>query len=366
MQTIFRRLRVELDWTLLLILTAIIGIGLINLYSASRGMREGMFFQQVYWAILGLSVFLIVATIDYRLYNQYGYVIYGLGILALILVVFIGRTVKGSTRWLGYGPFQIQPSEVMKVVVIIALAKYLHNEPTPEGRNLKQMAMPFGIVALPIALILLQPDLGTSMLILLMFFSLMLITKLKLRSLITLLSTGVVILPLVWAFLLKDYQKRRILVFLDPASDPSGAGWHSRQSLYAVGSGRLFGKGYMQGTQHQFRFLPEHWTDFPYSVWAEEWGFVGAVILLGLYLFLIAWAIRLGAKARDRFGALLCFGVGAMFFWHVVINIGMVTGLVPVVGVTLPLFSYGGSSILTFMLGAGLLMSVGSRRYWGS
>ena len=366
MQPLFRRIRVELDWTLLLILMAIVGIGLINLYSASRVAREGMFFQQIYWVILGFSAFLVVATIDYRLYNQYGYIIYGLGILSLILVLFVGKTVKGSTRWLGYGPFQVQPSELMKVVAIIALAKYLHNDPTPEGRTLKHMAAPFALVAFPVALILLQPDLGTGMLILLIFFSLMLITKLKIRSLITLLSTGVVILPLTWSFLLKDYQKRRILVFLDPSSDPSGAGWHSRQSIYAIGSGRLLGKGYMQGTQHQFQFLPEHWTDFPYSVWAEEWGFIGSIILLGLYLFLIVWSIRLGAKARDRFGSLLCFGVGAMFFWHVIINIGMVTGLVPVVGVTLPLFSYGGSSILTFMLGAGLLMSVGSRRYWGS
>jgi rod shape determining protein RodA len=365
MQPLFRRLRIQLDWTLLLLLSSIVAIGLINLYSASRVVRSGMFLQQIFWVILGFSAFLVVATIDYRLYNQYGYFIYGLGTLALVLVLFIGRTVKGSTRWLGYGPIQVQPSELMKVVVIVALAKYLHNDPTPEGRTLKHLAAPFGLVALPVALILLQPDLGTGMLILLIFFSIMLMTKLKIRSLITLLSTGVVILPMTWSFLLKDYQKRRILAFLDPASDPSGAGWHSRQSVYAIGSGQISGKGYMQGTQHKFHFLPEHWTDFPYSVWAEEWGFVGALVLLGLYLFLIIWAIRLGAKARDRFGAVLCIGVGSMFFWHVVINIGMVTGLFPVVGVTLPLFSYGGSSILTFMLGAGLLMSVGSRRFGG-
>ncbi|MCD6498153.1 MAG: rod shape-determining protein RodA [Deltaproteobacteria bacterium] len=364
MEPIFRKIRVQIDWTLLLVIMAIVAVGLINLYSASRTAVPGMFTHQIYGLILGFSAFLVITTIDYRLYNQYGYLIYGLGIATLVLVLFVGRTVKGSTRWIGFGPLQIQPSELMKVVMAIALAKYLHNDPTPEGRTLKQMAAPFALVALPVALILKQPDLGTGMLVLLMFFSVMLFTKLKLRSLLTLISTGAVILPLTWSLLLKGYQKRRILAFLDPSADPTGAGWHLRQSIYAIGSGRILGKGFLQGTQHQFQFLPEHWTDFPFSVWAEEWGFIGGIILLGLYLFLVLWSIRLAANAKDRFGALLCLGIGSMFFWHVVINIGMVTGLLPVVGVTLPLFSYGRSSVLTFMLGAGLLMSVASRRYW--
>ena len=364
MQPLLRKLRIQIDWTLLLVLAAIVAVGMINLYSASRTAIPGMFTHQLYMVILGFSAFIVVSTIDARVYQQYGYIIYAVGNIILLAVLFIGKTVKGSTRWIGVGPIQVQPSELMKVVVAIALAKYLHNDPMPEGRTLRHMVAPFALVALPMGLILLQPDLGTGMLILLMFFSVMLFTKLKLRSLFTLVLTGVIILPLTWAFLLQGYQKRRILAFLDPSSDPTGAGWHSRQSIYAVGSGQVFGKGYMQGTQHMFNFLPEHWTDFPFSVWAEEWGFVGSMVLLGLYLFLIIWAIHLASQAKDRFGAVLCIAIGSFFFWHVVINIGMVTGIMPVVGVTLPLFSYGGSSILTFMLGAGLLMSVGSRRFW--
>ncbi len=364
MQPILRQLRIRIDWTLLTILVAIVAVGLLNLYSASQTAISGMFTHQLYMFILGFSAFIIVSAIDPRLYQQYGYVIYALGNVLLVAVLFIGRTVKGSTRWIGVGPLQIQPSELMKLVVAIALAKYLHNDPMPEGRTLRHMVGPFSLVALPVGLILLQPDLGTGMLILLMFFSVMLFTKLKLRSLAILLLTGVVILPLTWAFLLQGYQKRRILAFLDPSLDPTGAGWHARQSIYAIGSGQIFGKGYMQGTQHLFKFLPEHWTDFPFSVWAEEWGLVGSLVLLGLYLFLILWAIRLAANAQDRFGTILSIGIGSMFFWHVVINIGMVTGIMPVVGVTLPLFSYGGSSVLTFMIGAGLLMSVATRRHW--
>jgi rod shape determining protein RodA len=168
--------------------------------------------------------------------------------------------------------------------------------------------------------------------------------------------------PLLWAYL-HDYQKQRIWTFLDPSRDPSGAGWHARQSIFAVGSGRLSGKGFMDGTQNQLNFLPEQTTDFPFSVFAEEWGFVGSLVLLSLYVFLILWIINVASQARDRFGATLCLGVGAMLFWQVVVNIGMVTGLAPVVGVTLPLVSYGGSSVITVFLGLGLVASVSIRRY---
>jgi rod shape determining protein RodA len=170
-------------------------------------------------------------------------------------------------------------------------------------------------------------------------------------------------MPLTWNYLLKDYQKQRILTFLNPSSDVSGTGWHSRQSLFAIGSGGLIGKGYMHGTQNQLHFLPERWTDFPFAVWAEEHGFLGATLLVALYLVLVMWCIRIAALSRDRFGSVLAIGVGSIFFWHVIINLGMVMGVMPVVGVTLPLFSYGGSSILMFMLCVGLLMNVSIRRH---
>jgi len=270
--------------------------------------------------------------------------------------------VNGAQRWIQIGSIGGQPSEMMKILMIIALAKYLHDDPVVEGRSLKHMAIPFLVVGVPMLLIMRQPDLGTAMLIFLLFMSVMLLIKLKLRSIITLLLIAVLALPISWSYLLKDYQKQRIFTFLNPSSDPSGAGWHLRQSLFAIGSGRFIGKGYKHGTQNQLHFLPERWTDFPFAIWAEEWGFAGSVFLLAIYLVVILWAVRLAYKARDRFGAVLCLGVAALFFWHTVINIGMVTGLVPVVGVTLPLMSYGGSSVLTMMAGFGLLMNVSIRK----
>jgi rod shape determining protein RodA len=342
------RFRLQVDWTLFLLVTAITFIGLLNLYSTSGGQISGRFLQQVYWFLLGISAFLVVATIDYRQYNQWGYLIYAAGILILILTLAVGKRVKGSTRWIGYGPLQVQPSELTKIVVLITLAKYLHNDPHLEGRGLKDLALPFALVAPPVVL---------------MFFTLMLLTKLKLRSFLVLLASLVVIAPLTWSFLLEDYQKRRFLSFLDPDSDPTGSGYHLIQSKVAIGSGGMTGKGYFQGTQGHLHFLPESWTDFPFSVWAEEWGLVGGVVLLGLYLYLIVYAINLARSARDRFASVICVGVATMFFWHVLINIGMVCGILPVVGVTLPLVSYGGSSLLTFMIGAGLLMNVSIRRF---
>jgi rod shape determining protein RodA len=357
------RMRFQLDWTIFLLIAAIAAVGLLNLYSASGGSLSGRFLQQIYWFILGTSAFLVVATIDYRQYNHYGYWIYGAGLILLILTLLIGRKSHGSRRWLGYGPLGVQPSELIKLVMIVVLAKFLHSDPRIEGRGLKDLAIPFALMVGPVALILAQPDLGTALLVVLIFFSLMLMTKLKLRSFLVLLSSLVVIAPLTWTLLLKDYQKRRFLSFLDPEADPSGAGYHLKQSLIAIGSGELSGKGYQQGTQSHLRFLPETWTDFPFAVWAEEWGFIGSLVLLGLYLFLIVWGINLARTARDRFASVLCIGVAVMFFWHVLINVGMVSGLLPIVGVTLPLVSYGGSSVLTFMIGAGLLMNVSIRRY---
>ncbi len=359
----FGRLRLQVDWTIFLLVSSIGAIGLLNLYSATGGELSGRFLQQVYWYLLGISAFLVVATIDYRQYNQYGYWIYVGWVVVLLLTLFIGRQIKGSTRWIGYGPLQVQPSELMKIVLILAIAKYLHNEPSLEGRGLKDLAIPFGLLALPVALILAQPDLGTGLIIVLIFFSLMLMTRLKVRSFLVLLSTLVVIAPLTWSFLLKDYQKRRFLSFLDPQADPTGAGYHLRQSIIAIGSGEMVGKGYQQGTQTHLRFLPETWTDFPFALWAEEWGFIGSIVLLGLYLFLIIWSVNLSRTARDRFASVVCLGVAVMFFWHVVINVGMVSGVLPIVGMTLPLVSYGGSSVITFMIGAGLLMNISIRRY---
>ena len=362
MKALSAKLRQHFDWPLFVAMLLIAAVGVVNLYSATASTRMLLARQQLYWLCAGLAIFLITAAVDYRVLNRWAYLLYGAGLVALSLVLIFGKSVNGAQRWIQIGSFSGQPSEIMKVLMIIALAKYLHDDPVVEGRSLKHMAIPFLLVGLPVLLIARQPDLGTAMLVFLLFLSVMLLIKLKLRSVITLFLVAVLSLPLTWSYLLKDYQKQRIVTFLNPSSDPSGAGWHLRQSLFAIGSGGVLGKGFKHGTQNQLHFLPERWTDFPFAVWAEEWGFCGSAFLLGIYLFIILWAVKLASQARDRFGAVLCVGVASLFFWHTVINIGMVTGLVPVVGVTLPLMSYGGSSVLTMMVALGLVMNVSLRK----
>jgi rod shape determining protein RodA len=359
------RFYLRIDWTLLLLLISLTGLGLLNLYSTTAQSKNPMFTQQIYWIFLGFSAFLVTATIDYRVYDKMAYVIYILGIIALILVLIIGKGKFGARRWLYFGPFGIQPSELMKIGVILAIAHQIKASPpkAEEGRSLIELLPPFLLVGIPFILILIQPDLGTGLIVLLVFFSIMFLLRLRIRSLLTLFSTVIITMPLIWAFVLKGYQKGRIFTFLDPSTDPSGDGWQIRQSIFAIGSGKYVGKGFMKGTQSQYQFLPAQWSDFPFSVWCEEWGFIGAVVLVGLYFVLVLWSIRLAVTIKDRFASTICLGVGSLFFWHIIINILMVMGLLPIVGVTLPLFSHGGSSLLTFMIAAGLLMSVSARRY---
>ncbi len=255
----------------------------------------------------------------------------------------------------------------MKIFLIIALAKYLHNDPKTDGRTLKDLVIPGLLLAVPMGLILAQPDLGTALICAFIFGTIMVLTNLKLRSLFTLAVAFVLSAPLTWAYLLQDYQKGRLTAFWDRLigneADILDTGWHTHQSMVAIGSGGALGKGFLQGTQNQFRFLPDQHSDFPFSVWAEEHGFIGTALILGLYLFLVVWGLKIASQAKDRFGAVVAVGVSAMIFWQAIINVGMVSGMLPVVGMTLPLFSYGGSSVLTILMGIGLLMNVSMRRF---
>lgn len=217
-------------------------------------------------------------------------------------------------------------------------------------------------IALPVLLIAMQPDLGSAILVALIILSICFIAVARLWPVVTVTVACLAMIPVLWETM-HDYQKQRVLAFLDPSADPTGSGWHTRQSIFAVGSGRLSGKGFMEGTQNQFDFLPEHWTDFPFSVWAEEWGFLGSVALLGIFAFLIFWTINVALVARDKYGSVICVGAAAMLFWHLVVNIAMVLGMAPVVGVTLPFVSYGGSSLLAFFIVMGLVSSVSLRRH---
>ncbi|MCL2725680.1 MAG: rod shape-determining protein RodA [Polyangiaceae bacterium] len=361
--------RDNFDWALFLTASALAVIGVVNLYSATSVSRAGLsdiYIQQVYWLVLGGILGAVVAVIDYRHYERLGYVLYGIGIVLLVLVFILGKDIRGSSRWIQIGSFSFQPSEFMKLFMIIALAKYLHDDPKTDERSLKDLLIPALLAAIPTLLILKQPDLGTALILALIFGTICMLTKIRWQSLVTLVIAVGIAVPLLWTYVFHDYQKQRILVFLNPEANLLGSGWHAHHARVAIGAGGFSGEGFMRGTQNQFLFLPDQHSDFPFAVFAQDWGFLGCFLLVALYTFLVLWAVRIAATAKDRFGAVLAVGVGALIFWHAFFNLGMVTGILPVVGVTLPLFSAGGSSVLTIMLGMGLLMNVSMRRFYVS
>ena len=370
------RARDNIDWPLLSAVLLIAVIGVVNLYSATsvaRGGRADLYVTQIYWLVAGGIAAAAAAAIDYRHFERLGYLIYGGGILLLLLVFILGRDIHGAARWIDIGGkergFRFQPSEFMKIILAIALAKYLHDDPKLPvgpgggGRTIKDFIVPAILAGIPFALVAKQPDLGTSLILLGIFLSIMALGKVRWQSLLTLAAGIAVAAPLLWNYVLQDYQKRRVISFINPELDIRGANWHSHHARVAIGNGGLWGTGYMKGTQNHYLFIPEQHTDFPFPVFAEDWGFAGCLLLVVLYTFLVIWGIRIASTAKDRFGAALAVGVTAMIFWHAFFNIGMVVGVLPVVGVTLPLFSYGGSSVTTILIGVGLLMNVSMRRY---
>jgi rod shape determining protein RodA len=359
--------RDHFDWTLFLVAAVLAVIGVINLYSAtsvSRASLSEIYIQQVYWLVSGGILAMLVTTIDYRHYEKFGYALYGFGVVLLVLVFVLGKDIRGSSRWIYIGSFSLQPSEFMKLFLIIAVAKYLHDDPKTEGRTLRDLAIPALLAAVPMMLVLLQPDLGTALILMLIFVTICALTRIAWKSLVSLVLAVAIGLPLVWTYGLKDYQKSRITAFLNPDANILGSGWHAHHARVAIGNGGILGQGFMRGSQNQFHFLPDQYSDFPFAVFAEDWGFLGCLVLVALYGFLVMWSIRVAATAKDRFGAVLAIGVGSLIFWHAFFNLGMVTGILPVVGVTLPLFSYGGSSVLTVLMGVGLLMNVSMRRFY--
>lgn len=355
----------RMDWPLFICAVLISLLGVLNLYSATSvytGAVADRYVSQMYWLLGAGAVGALLCAFDYRHLERYAYVIYAVGILALLVVLVLARDVRGANRWIEFGSFRFQPSEFTKIGLIIAVAKYLHDDPKNEGRTLRDLLVPFVLTAIPAVLILRQPDLGTASVHVFVFLTIAAVTKVMTKSILTFLVSAGVGGYVVYNFFLYDYQRHRIEVFLNPEADILGKGWHAFNSRVAIGNGGWFGNGYFKGMQNQFHFLPDQSTDFPFPVFAEEWGFVGVIVLLGLYTFLALWSVRIAAQARDRFGAILAVGCAALIFWHAVINISMTCGLMPVVGVTLPLFSYGGSSVSNIVLALGLLMSVSLRR----
>jgi rod shape determining protein RodA len=344
-------------------------IGLANLYSASHLSAAGgtpVYIKQLYYFLLGGLVILLIISIDYRMLLSWNYSLYGAIILLLASALIFGETVAGTQRWINLGFCRLQPSEPAKLMLVITLASYYYRKDTGKGFTLIELIVPMLLTALPFLLILKQPDLGTGLMLLFIFVSMTLFVKLRWSTLAILMGGCLSAIPIGWKFFLKPYQRQRIETFLNPESDPLGTGYHITQSKIAVGSGLKFGKGYLKGTQGQLDFLPERHTDFAFSVWAEEWGFVGTMIFFAIYFFMLLWGLHIAISSRDKFGVLLAFGIVSLIFWQAFINLAMVMGLLPVVGMPLPLFSYGGSSLLTTLTGIGILINIRMRRYMGA
>ncbi|MCA9657985.1 MAG: rod shape-determining protein RodA, partial [Myxococcales bacterium] len=289
---------------------------------------------------------------------------YAFGVGLLALVPFIGILRNDARRWLGIGDYQFQPSELMKVLLLLALARYLHDRGGDRRRRsrLRQLAVPALLVAVPVSLIIIQPDLSTSIICILLTVSLLALGELSVKEMLGIAVTGLVAMILGWGFFMLDYQTKRIDVWLNPEAYADNEGYQTIQAMIAVGDGGFFGRGVGQGTQNALHFLPYRDTDFPFAVFAEEWGYLGTAMVLIMFLCLVMWCLNLASQARDRFSAHLCVGIAALFLWHILINVGMVLQLLPVTGVTLPFFSLGGSNALTMMIGIGVLLSVSRAR----
>lgn len=361
-----RRLLTNFDWVLAALVVTVCLLGILNIYSATTPYKvigTAYYIKQFYWMLLGIIISLMVCSLDYHILEDLSYWLYALLVLLLVAVLLVGKRSMGATRWLDLGFFTIQPSELMKIVIIVTLARFFDNFQSLGGLTVKETLIPLGLLAVPAALIMKQPDLGTATLVILIALSMIMYVGLRWSAVVTFVSVTIPMVWIGWVFLLRPYQKNRILDFLDPERSRLGSGYHIIQSKIAVGSGGFTGKGFVKGTQSQLRFLPEQHTDFAFSVFAEEWGFIGCLLLIFIYLSLVLWGLNIARRCNDRFGGLLAVGVTSMLFWHIIINMGMVIGLFPVVGVPLPFFSYGGTSMITSMVGIGLLQNISMRRF---
>ncbi len=354
------------DWGLLGVILSLLAIGVVTIYSVTSNGQSGkfpIFAKQAVWISVGALAFVILASMDYHKLARLSYILYGLGLLLLVIVMVSGKSSRGAQRWIALGPVAIQPSEFIKIPLLLMLATYYATQ-TRSGW-LYRVIVP-GLLALPgFFLILNQPDLGSSLSFLAIYITLLLAVGVKSKAFGLVLLTALMMFPFAWGGLwgsLHDYQKERIISFVDPAYDPGGKGYQGLQSRIAVGSGEFMGKGLHGGTQTQFKFLPEGHTDFVFAVFAEEWGFLGAVVLIMLFLTLFLLGLDIASKAKDMLGALLAVGVVGMMAFNVVVNIGMTVGLAPIVGIPLPLLSYGGSATIMTMAALGLLLSVKRRR----
>ena len=356
-QKLWRRLHIDL-W-LFIGLVVITGYGMLVLYSAS-GANEAMFQSRIIQVVLGFTVMLVMAQLSPNFYKRIAPYLFGLGIAMLILVDLIGATSKGAQRWLDLGIVRFQPSEIVKLAVPLMVAVYLGNRPLPP--KLSETFIAIAMILLPTLLVAIQPDLGTAILVIASGLFVVFLAGMSWWLIFAALVGLAGFIPIMWLYLMHDYQRTRVLTLLDPEKDPLGAGYHILQSKIAIGSGGIWGKGWMQGTQSQLEFLPEPHTDFIFAVMSEEHGMVGFGILIAIYLFIIIRGLMIAVNAQTSFGRILAGATTLIFFVYLFVNIGMVSGILPVVGVPLPLFSYGGTSYVAIMASFGLVMSIHTHR----
>ena len=352
---------VNVNWMLVVLVTSIACVGFAMLYSAANGSWQPWAERQLLRYAVAALLMLAVAVVDIRLWLRAAYTFYALTFLLLIAVQVRGAIGMGAQRWIDLGLIQLQPSEFMKIALIMALARYFNSLTPEEVGQPTKLIVPALLVLVPALLVLKQPDLGTAMMLALGGAAMFFLAGVRWWKFALVLSGAAAAGPIAWRFL-RDYQKNRIYTFLDPESDPLGAGYHSLQSKIAIGSGGTFGKGFLEGTQSHLNFLPERQTDFIFTMLAEEFGLAGGLGLLALYSLVFVYGYAIAFRSRSHFGKLLAFGITTNIFLYVFINTAMVIGLIPVVGVPLPLISYGGSAMVTVMLGFGLLMNVSIHR----
>ena len=359
------RLLSHFDWGFAGLILFINLLGLLTLYSSTYHNQVDLFYKQLVFLVGGWGVALTLTVLDYRIWERLAYPFYILVVTLLIAVDLFGRSALGAQRWLDLGPVHLQPSELAKLAMIFVLARFYANERVilAQGYGFRELVPVVGLMAVPAALIFAQPDLGTTMMMLFVSATVIFYCNLRWQTLLTVLIAGLIAAPVAYQFALKDFQRDRVKTFLDPARDPLHKGYHALQSMITVGSGEVLGKGYLEGTQSKLEFLPKHHTDFIFSAFAEEWGFLGSLFLLGLFLFVLLMGVDICRRSRDKFGSVLGMGALAVILWHVIVNMGMEIGLLPVVGVPFPFFSYGGSSFVTNMISVGILLSISLRRH---
>ncbi len=355
----------QISWSMIFLIVVVGCIGIAMLYSAAGGDNPDAIGSWDPWAkrhmfrfFVGITALLIVAVVDLRIWLQYAYLIYGVALVLLVGVEIAGKIGMGAQRWIDLKVFLLQPSEVMKVGLVLALARYFHSVSYENTGRILYLLVPVGMILTPVALVLRQPDLGTAGMLMVGGVAMFFMAGVRMWKFILGGIMGLAAIPLAWKFVLHDYQKKRVLTFLDPSTDPTGAGYHIMQSQIALGSGGLTGRGFGAGTQSQGGFLPEKQTDFIFTMLAEEFGLLGGLGMIGLYTILLGYGFAIALRSRNHFGRLVALGLTTTIFLYVFINVAMVMGVVPVVGVPLPMVSYGGTAMLTAMVGFGLIMNV--------